>query len=393
MSPKGCLRATKTFLFLFNLFFFVLGGLLLAFGLWILFDRQSFATALGSALFSLHAWSFVFCGVGTGTMALGFLGCLGALKEIKCLLGLYFGSLLLLLTAQITLGVIVYTQRVSLGARAAELALELIRGYPAREPPGGGHQSWDALQHQVGAGAAPDRPEPPRPPRTAPNPPEPPRTCPNSAPTTPNRPEPAQTIPKQPKPTPTPLSCPKPTLSWPQTILKCPKLAHPPQTGLNQPRTAANPPNGPEPAQTGRTPAPAAPRRPCRGPRSCPAAAPLLPPAAPQLRCCGWAGPQDWAQRPAPRPDASAAIACSCLNASAPARPPGALPHGLCAATPGDVYPSGCAEGAQAWLRENLIAVVGACLGVALAELCLMMLSMFLFRNLDPEDEKLLRYR
>ncbi|XP_064359699.1 leukocyte antigen CD37 isoform X2 [Dromaius novaehollandiae] len=247
MSPRGCLSATKYFLFFFNLFFFVLGSLLLAFGLWILFDRQSFTAALGSALFGLRAWSYVFCGVGTGTMALGFLGCLGALKELKCLLGLYFGFLLLLFAAQITVGVIVYTQRVA-------------------GPPGEAHESWDALQQQ--------------------------------------------------------------------------------------------------------------------------------------LRCCGWAGPQDWAQRPAPQPNASAeaavAVACSCLNASAPrgARPaPPALPHGLCPAAPQDVYPQGCAAGARAWLHENLITIVGVCLGVALMELCLMMLSMFLFRNMEPDYDKLLRYR
>uniref|UniRef100_A0A8C0B2H3 CD37 molecule n=1 Tax=Buteo japonicus TaxID=224669 RepID=A0A8C0B2H3_9AVES len=70
----------------------------------------SFAAVLGSPLYSLRVWSYVFSGVGIVTMLLGFLGCLGALKEIKAMLLLYFGILLLLFAAQIT---------VALGCRPA----------------------------------------------------------------------------------------------------------------------------------------------------------------------------------------------------------------------------------------------------------------------------------
>lgn len=91
MSHKGCLSVTKYFLFLFNLFFFVsiwlvgegqagdrgrgpgrgraegvtlpvlssslqiLGSLLFSFGLWILFDQNSFSSTLGE-----FPWLWVF---------------------------------------------------------------------------------------------------------------------------------------------------------------------------------------------------------------------------------------------------------------------------------------------------------------------------------------------
>lgn len=42
----------------------------------------------GSPLVSLRVWSYGFSGVGIVTMLLGFLGCLGALKEVKVMLGL-----------------------------------------------------------------------------------------------------------------------------------------------------------------------------------------------------------------------------------------------------------------------------------------------------------------
>ncbi|KAF4796411.1 leukocyte antigen CD37-like protein [Turdus rufiventris] len=150
MSPKSCLGCTKCFLFLLNLIFFFLGILLLAFSFWVLFDRQSFAAVLGSPLVSLRLWSYGFSGVGIITMLLGFLGCLGALKEVKVMLGLYFGLLLLLFAAQITVAIIVYTQRATLATKVATYAEELIRGYPAQGPPGDPHESWDAVQQQLG---------------------------------------------------------------------------------------------------------------------------------------------------------------------------------------------------------------------------------------------------
>ncbi|XP_069598477.1 leukocyte antigen CD37 [Ranitomeya imitator] len=129
MAMKGCLSVTKYFLFVFNLFFFVLGGVLLCFGLWILFDRSSFASMIGSSTPTLKIWSYVFSGVGILTMLLGFLGCLGSLKEIKCLLGFYFAFLLLLFAAQITVGVLIYTQRSPINIAMGKYVENIIKNY------------------------------------------------------------------------------------------------------------------------------------------------------------------------------------------------------------------------------------------------------------------------
>ncbi|KAM3923350.1 leukocyte antigen CD37-like [Leptodactylus fuscus] len=129
MAMKGCLSVTKYFLFVFNLFFFILGGVLLCFGLWILFDRSSFALMIGSSTPTLKIWSYVLSGVGILTMLLGFLGCLGSLKEIKCLLGFYFAFLLLLFAAQITVGVLIYTQRSSLNVAVGKYVENIIKNY------------------------------------------------------------------------------------------------------------------------------------------------------------------------------------------------------------------------------------------------------------------------
>uniref|UniRef100_A0A8U7NF24 Tetraspanin n=1 Tax=Corvus moneduloides TaxID=1196302 RepID=A0A8U7NF24_CORMO len=240
MSPKSCLGCTKCFLFLLNLFFFVSGA--------------------GGGLGGQGGE-----GVHRAGGGLGGQGERGGSRtsEGRGEMRDYFGILLLLFAAQITVAIIVYTQRAALATKVATYAEELIRGYPAQGPPGDPHESWDAIQQQLG--------------------------------------------------------------------------------------------------------------------------------------CCGWKGPQDWdhhddATRDGTR-DEDRAIACSCLRApNSTLETPWVLPHGHCpVAAPQDIFPRGCKERVQTWLAGNLVTIVGVCIGISLGELSLLMLSMFLVRNLDSHYEKLLR--
>ncbi|XP_033928308.1 leukocyte antigen CD37 [Melopsittacus undulatus] len=98
-----------------------------------------------------------------------------------------------------------------------------------------------------------------------------------------------------------------------------------------------------------------------------------------QLHCCGWAGPQDWSPR--------GAVACSCLVPNSTRGTLPRLPHGRCPmAAPQDLFPMGCAERSRLWLAQNLPSVLGGSLGCGLVELLLLLLSMFLIRNLDPDE-------
>ncbi|KAH1180822.1 hypothetical protein KIL84_001756 [Mauremys mutica] len=233
MSPRGCLSVTKYFLFLFNLLFFVLGGIILSFGLWILIDQQSFAAVLGSSLYALK----------------------------------YFGFLFLLFAAQITIGVLLYTQRVTLNGKVGVFVEDAIRTYPQAGPPSEKYQSWDFIQGQ--------------------------------------------------------------------------------------------------------------------------------------LQCCGWNSYLDWQQNPVVDNSSRKLYPCSCHNSSSPGErgtniteaPAVQGATGFCGAS-GEwpVYRQGCANSVQGWLANNIISIVGVCLGIALMELCLMMLSMFLFRNMGQNYDKLTRY-
>ncbi|XP_006865098.1 PREDICTED: CD82 antigen isoform X2 [Chrysochloris asiatica] len=85
---SACIKVTKYFLFLFNLLFFILGAVILGFGVWILVDKNSFISVLQTSSNSLRIGAYVFISVGSVTMLMGFLGCIGAVNEVRCLLGL-----------------------------------------------------------------------------------------------------------------------------------------------------------------------------------------------------------------------------------------------------------------------------------------------------------------
>ncbi|XP_061059260.1 CD82 antigen [Eubalaena glacialis] len=145
---SACIKVTKYFLFLFNLLFFVLGAVILGFGVWILADRSSFISVLQTSSTSLKVGAYVFIGVGGFTMLMGFLGCIGAVNEVRCLLGMYFAFLLLILIAQVTAGVLFYFNMGKLKQEMGSIVTKLIQNYTD------GHEdslqeAWDYVQAQV----------------------------------------------------------------------------------------------------------------------------------------------------------------------------------------------------------------------------------------------------
>ncbi|XP_072474324.1 CD82 antigen [Notamacropus eugenii] len=146
---SGCIKVTKYFLFLFNLLFFILGAMILGFGIWILADRNSFISILQTSS-NLKIGAYVFIGIGAMTMIMGFLGCIGAVNEIRCLLGLYFTVLLLILVAQVTAGVLVYVHSDEVKEEMSTMVNELIETYdPYNTEQKVIQDAWDYVQSQV----------------------------------------------------------------------------------------------------------------------------------------------------------------------------------------------------------------------------------------------------
>ncbi|KAI4564557.1 hypothetical protein MJT46_010355 [Ovis ammon polii x Ovis aries] len=145
---SACIKVTKYFLFLFNLLFFVLGAVILGFGIWILVDKNSFISILQTSSSSFKVAAYVFISVGALTMLMGFLGCLGAVNEVRCLLGMYFAFLLLILIAQVTAGVFFYFNMGQLKQEMGSIVTKLIHNYT--DGSGDGLQeAWDYVQAQV----------------------------------------------------------------------------------------------------------------------------------------------------------------------------------------------------------------------------------------------------
>ncbi|XP_049320965.1 leukocyte antigen CD37 isoform X2 [Astyanax mexicanus] len=110
MASEFCLSLTKYFLFVFNLVFFLLGSALLSLGLWIMFSETGIPIP-GLDFIPLSLLSYLLIISGAVTILLGFFGCLGALKEVKCMLAIYFILLTVLLAAQTVGGVLLITQK------------------------------------------------------------------------------------------------------------------------------------------------------------------------------------------------------------------------------------------------------------------------------------------
>lgn len=144
------MKVTKYFLFLFNLLFFILGAVILGFGVWILVDKTSFIAVLQESSASLKTGSYILITVGAVTMVLGFLGCIGAVNEIRCLLGMYFTGLLIILVAQVAAGVLIYMQRETLKTELSGVINELIITYNYEDMQNTATEdAWDYVQRNL----------------------------------------------------------------------------------------------------------------------------------------------------------------------------------------------------------------------------------------------------
>ncbi|NWS90028.1 CD82 protein, partial [Toxostoma redivivum] len=132
------------------LLFQILGAAILGFGIWILADKTSFIAVLQMSSPSLKTGAYILIGVGALTMLMGFLGCLGAVNEIRCLLGLYFSCLMIILLAQIAAALVIYFQKENLKGELSKEVIKLIEDYdPADEDRRNLRDAWDYVQAQI----------------------------------------------------------------------------------------------------------------------------------------------------------------------------------------------------------------------------------------------------
>ncbi|XP_061740831.1 CD82 antigen-like isoform X4 [Nerophis ophidion] len=79
---------------------------------------------------AVKAACYILIGVGAFSMVIGFLGCLGAICESQCLLGLYFACLLLILIAEIVAGSLVYFYKGVVNEKLSKIVSNVLDNYP-----------------------------------------------------------------------------------------------------------------------------------------------------------------------------------------------------------------------------------------------------------------------
>ncbi|KAM8977796.1 leukocyte surface antigen CD53 [Pelodytes ibericus] len=104
MSQK-CLKVMKYMMFMFNLLFWVAGCSVISIGIYFVINNL-YGTLLPKSP-SLTVGN-VLIATGCIIMVFGFVGCMGAIKENKCLLLTFFILLLLMLIIEVIMAIVLY---------------------------------------------------------------------------------------------------------------------------------------------------------------------------------------------------------------------------------------------------------------------------------------------
>ncbi|XP_004620145.2 leukocyte surface antigen CD53 [Sorex araneus] len=134
------LKLLKYVLFFFNLLFWFCGCCILSFGIYflvhnsfgVLFHKLPFLT-LGNVLII----------VGSIIMVVAFLGCMGSIKENKCLLMSFFVLLLIILLAEVTLAILLFLYEQKLNRYVAEGLADSMNRYQSDNST---RAAWDSIQ-------------------------------------------------------------------------------------------------------------------------------------------------------------------------------------------------------------------------------------------------------
>ncbi|XP_036402530.1 tetraspanin-4 [Megalops cyprinoides] len=138
---RRCLCCVKYLMFVFNLIFWLGGCGLFGVGVWLSFKQSEFSS-LPLSFPSLSAANLLLVAGGV-TMITGFLGCLGALKEQRCLLMTFFVILLVLVLTEVTLTLTLYIFKEELDTSAQNELKSGMMDYTENE---GLRKSWDNVQ-------------------------------------------------------------------------------------------------------------------------------------------------------------------------------------------------------------------------------------------------------
>ncbi|XP_053562502.1 leukocyte surface antigen CD53 isoform X1 [Bombina bombina] len=143
---QSCVKILKYMLFIFNFVFWVIGCSVIAIGIYFVVNKtyglllpNSPSLSLGNALIVL----------GSVIMVFGFLGCMGAIKENKCLLLTFFILLLLILLGEVILAVVLFVYENQLDKYINDQLTISFEQHKAEENMNSSSPIWHDIQHSL----------------------------------------------------------------------------------------------------------------------------------------------------------------------------------------------------------------------------------------------------
>lgn len=127
MMVEGCAKGVKYGLFVANSVILVGGIVVFSVGVWTLADRSFMGRLLGSDLYVSSASILIATGIIVSIMS--FLGFLGAIKEIKCMLLAFFIILFMIFITMLVGGILGYVFRNEVDDRMYAEMLMTIKLY------------------------------------------------------------------------------------------------------------------------------------------------------------------------------------------------------------------------------------------------------------------------
>jgi len=152
MAVEGCGKFLKYTVFFFNFLVFLGGAAVLGVGIWIAVDAGAIAhisAIIGANMYKTAAYLLI--AAGAVVLILGFLGCCGAIKESKCMLGTFFALLFLIFLIMLVGGIlaIVYKNTV-IDMMKTEMKTSIEKKYGVNVDTDAGNKAvtdgWDSLQ-------------------------------------------------------------------------------------------------------------------------------------------------------------------------------------------------------------------------------------------------------
>lgn len=136
-------------MFMFNFVILISGCGLVGFGIYTRTNQlgiTSVSSVLGANL--VDTLSLILIIVGSIVVLLSFLGCCGAIKEVRCMLVTFFGLLLFMLVGFIVCGILIYAFRGKIEKMTlSRLKESLLTGYGKDNDV---TKAWDSMQHIFG---------------------------------------------------------------------------------------------------------------------------------------------------------------------------------------------------------------------------------------------------